>query len=243
MPADKPRADPQGDVARVGLLAEPTRRQLYEYVVDRGRAVSREEAAEGTGLPLHTAKFHLDKLVDGGLLVTEFHKLTGRTGPGSGRPSKHYRRKDAEIAVALPPRHYDLLSTVLADAVATASVTAEPVQQAVSRVARDAGLAIGRQHADHQDVVTALHSCGYEPVTAGRDLILRNCPFHQAVARHPQLVCGLNLDFIGGLLEGMGADDSEARLTPAPGQCCVTVRMGQPAGTASAARGPIPSRG
>ncbi|MEO7587672.1 MAG: helix-turn-helix domain-containing protein [Arachnia sp.] len=229
---EKIPADPQGDVGRIGLLSEPTRSQLYSYVVATGRAVSREEAAEGTGVPLHTAKFHLDKLVEGGLLVAEFHKLTGRTGPGSGRPSKHYRRNDAEIVVTLPPRHYDLLSSVLADAVATASDTGEPVQQVVRRVARDAGVEIGHGHAEHKDIVRALRVCGYEPAPAGQDVILRNCPFHQAVTRHPELVCGLNLNFITGLLEGMGSGNGEARLEPAPGQCCVTLRMAPGPGAA-----------
>ncbi len=225
MRKDQIRADPEDDVARVGLLSESTRRQLYRYVSDTCRAVSREEAAEGAGVPVHTAKFHLDKLVEGGLLVTEFHKLTGRTGPGSGRPSKHYRRNEAEIAVTLPPRQYDLLSTVLADAVATASETEEPVDQVLREVARDTGREIGNGHAEDGDLSTALQSCGYEPVTAGQDVILRNCPFHQVVTRHPELVCGLNLDFVTGLLEGMGATGSEARLAPAAGQCCVTVRV------------------
>ncbi len=225
MRKDQIGADPEGDVERVGLLAEPTRRQLYSFVSDTCGAVSREEAAEGTGVPVHTAKFHLDKLVEGGLLVTEFHKLTGRTGPGSGRPSKHYRRNEAEIAVTLPPRQYDLLSTLLADAVAEASDTAEPVQEVLRRVARDAGREIGRGHAEGGDLAAALQSCGFEPATVDQDIILRNCPFHQAATRHPELVCGLNLDFITGLLEGMDAAHGEARLAPAPGQCCVTVKL------------------
>lgn len=225
MRKDQGAVDSQGDVERVGLLAEPTRRQLYRYVSAAGRAVSREEAAEGADVPLHSAKFHLDKLVEGGLLATEFHKLTGRTGPGSGRPSKHYRRHDTEIAVTLPPRHYGLLSRVLADAVAAATDSGEPVRQVVGRVARDIGREIGREHAEGGGVTTALRSCGYEPTTVGHEVILRNCPFRQVVSRHPELVCRLNLDFVTGLLEGSGIASDEAQLAPAPGRCCVTLRQ------------------
>ncbi len=221
----EPREDPQSDVARIGLLAEPTRHQLYRYVSEADHPVSRDEAAEGTGVPVHTVKFHLDKLVEGGLLSTEFHKLTGRTGPGSGRPSKHYRRNEAEIAVTLPPRHYELLSMVLADAVAAAADTTESIQEAVARVARHTGVEVGREHAANGDLEMALRSCGYEPATEGHDIIMWNCPFHGAAKRHVELVCGLNLDFITGLLEGMGDARGEARLAPAPGRCCVTVRM------------------
>ena len=78
--------------------------------------MSREQAAEGSGCPAHTAKFHLDRLVDEGLLDVEFRRLTGKTGPGAGRPAKLYRRSGREIALSLPQRSYDLLSTILAQA-------------------------------------------------------------------------------------------------------------------------------
>lgn len=213
--------DPPGDVVRVGLLAEPTRRGLYDFVAGTRGSVSREEAADGAGVAVHTAKFHLDKLVEGGLLTVEFHKLTGRTGPGSGRPSKHYRRNEAEIAVTLPPRHYDLLSRVLADAVAAAS-SSEHLPDVLVRVARETGREVGREHAAG-DLEEALRSCGYEPVTVDHEVLLYNCPFSRAAARHTELVCGINRDFIAGLLEGLGIHGSDARLAPASGRCCVAV--------------------
>lgn len=205
----------------MGLLAEPTRRELYDFVSGTRRAVSREEAADGVGVAVHTAKFHLDKLVEGGLLIVEFHKLTGRTGPGSGRPSKHYRRNEAEIAVTLPPRHYDLLSRVLADAVAQASPS-EPLPAVVARAAREVGREVGEGREDG-DLEEALRSCGYEPVIVNGKVVLYNCPFSRAAARHTQLVCGINRDFLEGLLEGLGIRGSQARLAPAPGRCCVAV--------------------
>jgi len=59
-------------VAGVGALAEPARRTLYLYVASAADAVSREQAAEACDLPLHSVKFHLDRLVEEGLLDTEF---------------------------------------------------------------------------------------------------------------------------------------------------------------------------
>src|SRR5215211_6815059 len=112
MPVPAPRAT-DAAVAGIAALAEPLRRDLFDFVVGAGTAVSREQAAEGVGVPVHTAKFHLDRLVEGGLLEVEFRRLTGRTGPGAGRPSKLYRRTDRELSVSLPERHYDLLSRIL----------------------------------------------------------------------------------------------------------------------------------
>ena len=59
-------------------------------------------------------------------------------------------------------------------------------------------------------------------------LRLRNCPFHVAAQRHPELVCGMNLALLRGLLDGLGADGAEAALEPAPGRCCVAIRNEPP---------------
>ncbi|WP_308191039.1 helix-turn-helix domain-containing protein [Pseudonocardia terrae] len=59
-------------VSGVGALADPVRRALYLYVVAQSQPVSRDQAAAGTEMARHTAKFHLDKLVEEGLLDTGF---------------------------------------------------------------------------------------------------------------------------------------------------------------------------
>jgi len=106
--------------AQIGALADDNRRALYEYVAGEPEPVGREQAATAVGLPLHTASFHLDRLVAEGLLEVEFRRLTGRTGPGAGRPSKLYRRAERAFAVSLPPRRYDLVGDILAEAVSRA---------------------------------------------------------------------------------------------------------------------------
>ena len=135
-------------VSGVGALAEPARRALYLYVVAQPEPVSRDQAAAGAGLPRHTAKFHLDKLVADGLLDTEYRRLSGRRGPGAGRPTKLYRRSGRQVAVTLPPRHYDLAGQILARAVEDAARDGVPILQAVQRAAVDAGHRLGAaQHA------------------------------------------------------------------------------------------------
>src|SRR5688500_10802149 len=130
-------------ISGVAALAEPVRRDLFDLVARSRTAVSRDQAAETLGIATHTAKFHLDRLVDEGLLEVEFRRLTGRTGPGSGRPAKLYRRTDRELEVSLPERHYDLLSRILAKAVAEATTTGADVGAVVARVAREEGVAWG----------------------------------------------------------------------------------------------------
>ena len=63
-----------------------------------GRAVGRDEAAAAVGVTRALAAFHLDRLVRDGLLIPEYRRLTGRTGPGAGRPAKLYRRAPRDVA-------------------------------------------------------------------------------------------------------------------------------------------------
>ena len=212
-------------VTGVGALAEPARRSLYRYVVAQPRAVSRDQAATGVGLPRHTAKFHLDRLVADGLLDTEFHRLPGRRGPGAGRPTKFYRRADRQFAVSLPERSYELAGQVLAAAVERADRDGVPVREAVRQEATRAGrrLAAGHSAATLDELAGLLAGHGYEPRPQAGRLELVNCPFHDLAREHTALVCGLNLHLLAGLVDGLGADRVQVRLDPGPERCCVTL--------------------
>jgi predicted ArsR family transcriptional regulator len=230
---DRTRFD--ADVAGVAALEQPLRRDLYAHLVNRGDWVTRDEAAAVLGLPRSVAAFHLDKLTDAGLLHVRYERPSGRSGPGAGRPAKAYRRSDKEISVSLPERHYDLAGTVLADAVHEATSSGRPVTDAVTTSAHAAGNEVGtavraqlprRCSATvlRQATIDALEQLGYEPRELDGDVALANCPFHVLAERHPALVCGMNLDLIGGLVEGLGADDRLVpRLAPAENMCCVRV--------------------
>ncbi|MFC7494788.1 MULTISPECIES: helix-turn-helix transcriptional regulator [unclassified Nocardioides] len=212
--------------ASVGALADPTRRALYEYVVARPGLVGREEAARALDLPLHTVKFHLDRLVDAGLLTTDYQRLGGRTGPGAGRPSKLYRRSEEEIGVSLPTRTYDLVGHILAAGVERAS-SGESLETALDEAATESGRAIGAS-ADGDDVeefTRVLAEQGFEPRVDGDTVLLANCPFDALARQHTALVCGLNRSFVQGVADAAGCD-VRARLEPEPGQCCVKGQIG-----------------
>lgn len=241
-------------VSDVGALAEPARRALYLFVVAQPEPVSRDQAAVGVDLPRHTAKFHLDRLVDAGLLETEFRRLSGRRGPGAGRPAKLYRRADRQVTVNLPERQYELAGQILADAIADASTSGGQVRESVSRAAAEAGKSIvvaalaaepaaqtsgppsGQPSGPtpgptpgHRSLIDVLAVHGYEPRREGDVVVLANCPFHCLAERHTELVCTMNHELITAAADALG-EPVEVRLDPAPGRCCVTLR--QPAGTA-----------
>src|SRR5215213_1744044 len=130
-------------VAAVSALDEPIRRALFDHVSRSASPVSRDEAADALRLPRSTAAFHLDRLAEEGLLSVEFRRLTGRTGPGAGRPSKLYARAAGELAVTVPERHYDFAGELLLTAIEEATRTGEAVRETLQRTAELAGRALG----------------------------------------------------------------------------------------------------
>src|SRR5438067_3638 len=105
-------------LAALSGLGDPVRRRLYEFVAQRGEPVGREEAAAATGIGRPLAAYHLDKLVELGLLTPTYQRQPGRRGPGAGRPAKRYARSAGEFVASVPPREYELAARLLAAAVA-----------------------------------------------------------------------------------------------------------------------------
>ncbi len=226
--------DPK-DIEAVALLDEPVRRALYEWITSAGRAVSRDEAASGVGISRALAAFHLDRLVRASLLEAEYRRLSGRTGPGAGRPAKLYRRGSREVAVSLPDRHYEVPAQLFATAIEqmAEATPPEPLRVAAQGVGEAVGSA-ARRHAGsrpsrkrlHSALMATLEERGYEPQEAASgEIRLRNCPYDALVADHRELVCGMNLALADGILAGLGDDAAQARLDPQPGQCCVAIRI------------------
>lgn len=221
-------------VSRLAALAEPVRRDLFRYVVDRAEPVSRDQAADGVGVARHTAKFHLDRLVEEGLLDTEYRRLTGRTGPGAGRPTKLYRPSRREVSVTVPDRHYDLAGRLMARAIEDAAAHGTDVVTALHQLAAEHGAALGRAARDtagpragraaRLDAVRAsMAEHGYRPRTSDGEVTLANCPFHALAQEHTDLVCGMNLALVRALAEQVAGTELTVRLDPAPGRCCVTL--------------------
>lgn len=208
-------------------LEDPVRRQLYEIVSSRSEPIARDEAAAAAGIGRPLAAYHLDKLVESGLLTASYQRLGGRSGPGAGRPAKLYARSEREFAVSVPPRDYELAARILARAFA--DERSKTGRAALHNAARlmGTGLARPRQAGDARELAGVLTDHGYEPTLRDAVIRLRNCPFHQLAEQHRELVCGMNLALIGGLVSGLGLPDWRPVLDPRPGQCCVAIEKRQ----------------
>lgn len=224
---------PSDALESIGALADPNRRKLYDFVVAEGRWVSRVDAAAHAGLQRSVAAHHLDRLADDGLLEVDYQRLSGRSGPGAGRPSKVYRRADRDFEVTLPPRKYELAGRLLADAIAMSIRSGADVADALAEAARAEGRRIGETMRALVDgarspssaraaAIRTLTNYGFEPEETDADVVvLRNCPFHHLARSHTELICGMNHCLIDAAIDELRADSLDARLEPDPETCCV----------------------
>ena len=211
------------DIDAIGVLHDPQRRAAYAYVSRQRHSVSRDEAARAVSISRNLAAFHLDRLVEAGFLEVSFRRLTGRQGPGAGRPSKLYRRSNRQIGISLPERRYQLFAGPLNEA------RDARVKTRLANATRSFGQALGASYrrptgrGSFRMLSHVLDRLGAEPYDDDGAVRLRNCPFDTVAASYPELVCGTNLHLIEGLIEGLEVDRVKARLDPRPGQCCVAL--------------------
>jgi predicted ArsR family transcriptional regulator len=221
------------EIGAVAALGEPARLALYRYVAERGEA-GRDEAARATRISRALAAFHLDRLVAEGLLVATYRRRSGKTGPGAGRPAKLYARAPGEISLSFPERRYELAAHLLARAVAKApgGAAAKAVDGAAAAYGRALG-AEARSRAGSRPsraklvaaALAVLTEQGFEPSRDGNGVIrLRNCPFHALALECRDLVCGMNLSLLRGVIRGLGGSGLKAVLDPQPERCCVVLR-------------------
>ncbi len=223
-------------LAALSGLDDPVRGRLYRFVSGQAEPVGRDEAAAAVGIGRPLAAYHLDKLVELGLLTASYQRRQGRGGPGAGRPAKLYMRSGREFAMTVPPRAYELAARLLAQAVE--SDPGGGSRGALDDAARQFGAELGERHqADRSSsgpspaVESTLREYGFEPWhDEDGTLRLRNCVFRQLARRHPDIVCGMNLALIEGLVAEVGADELIPALDPGPGRCCVAIGTGKLAG-------------
>jgi predicted ArsR family transcriptional regulator len=225
----------ESDAPGIGALEDDLRRRMYLEVRGRRRPVSRDEVAAAVGVSRSLAAFHLDKLVDRGLLVASYARPPGRTGPGAGRSAKFYEPSDREFDVSIPERTYDVMGSILAEAI-EGQRPGEDIRTTARRVAREHGEALGgaerarmrlpRPGAERamSAATEVLSGCGYEPYAEDGCVRFHNCPFHALVGEHRDLVCELNRELVQGIVSGLGNDSLDVRLEPRPRECCVELR-------------------
>jgi predicted ArsR family transcriptional regulator len=222
-------------IRAVAVLDDELRAGMYAFIRAARRPVTRDEAAAAVGISRKLAAFHLDKLVDAGVLRADYGQAGGIRKVG--RAPKVYQPVEGDISISLPPRQHDLLADILLDAVLADGDRHEAARDAALRVAHERGQDLGAEEREQarpgrlgaERALTlasaALDRNGFEADRTSPTCVrLRTCPFHPLSAKAPEMVCGINHAFLTGVLDGLGTTAVHAVLDPRAGECCVELR-------------------
>lgn len=231
-----PEAGPvDPSIARLALLADPTRAALHRTLRDHETGITRDDAAAAVGVSRSLVAFHLDRLVDAGLATVTYERRNGRTGPGAGRPAKIYHRSAGTVAASVPERHYELAAVLFAQAISAATAGGLGVDAALAVAAKDYGRTLGDAARSHvrgrpsrsaglAAALVVLGEAGFDPEARDGSIVLRNCPFDALVRAHRDLVCGMNRSLMAGVIDGLRLTGIVASFEPRDGACCVVWR-------------------
>jgi predicted ArsR family transcriptional regulator len=194
-----------------------SRCRVLDVLRGAGGPVGVQEIAAQIGLHPNTAHFHLDALVDAGLIERHVEE---RTQPG--RPRVVFTADPAPGPAQ--QANYRLLAEMLTGLIASVLPRSE-------RVAVEAGEGWGRylaprpaplQRVDATEgirrLLAVLADVGFAPDPMS-DLPapvigLRHCPFREIAVQNPELVCSLHLGLMRGVLSEVRAPLTAQRLEP-----------------------------
>lgn len=211
-----PGLPPDNHEDLAGLLADERRRAIYLHVKGQHRAVTVNEVAEEFGIHRNAAKFHLDKLLDAGLLTADYRRLNGRRGPGAGRPSKLYSATDLEVTFTVPERHYDLLAHLLLQAL-TKDRDLEQVGEAFGQELAASLCSELATDDPFESVRLVLDRLGFQPHIdldeEGRAWVTtENCPFGSVALGAPDAeICRLDRAIVRGILDAHSIGEADVR--------------------------------
>jgi predicted ArsR family transcriptional regulator len=213
----------EGAIDQHRVLAGRSRVRVLEHLRAHGAPLTAGEVAEQVGLHPNTVRLHLDQLLDAGFVTCA---PEARGGPG--RPRLLFAATEASPEGG--DDGYRVLAGILAGELESTSARPALVAADAGRAwartlpsAAPQGLPITAGEATGR-LVEALDELGFAPVAPEREgdpIELHRCPFSQVAAEHPDVVCGVHLGLMQGLLDDLAAPLHATRLEPfvAPGVC------------------------
>jgi predicted ArsR family transcriptional regulator len=195
-------------MTRLDAIADPIRLAVARFL--RSGAASAAEVADGVGIHLNTARSHLQKLVDAGLV-----RKTNESRSVPGRPVVRYRIEEAWM-----PAGDELLALAQLMA-ATLGGGLAPARERARRWGQ-AAAAAGTGSA-RSDLRAMLSRLGFEATIDREELALTSCPCPLVSPDRPAVVCALMDAAIDGALEGRGLGACSRRHDPESRHCSMAL--------------------
>lgn len=213
-------------------LGDPTRRAIYIAVRESPEPVTSSQIASLFDIHPNVARHHLDKLAADGYLRVTHSRPNGRSGPGAGRPAKCYEATSKEIDLHFPARRYDLLVELLSRVIER--IAPEKAAAVAEEVGREFGEELAAEigsptQEGYEAAVAAVAKTmaglgfGASPDVKRNRLLVSHCPFGEAAAGHPDVVCSLDRGIVTGLFAGLRQGCSPVLYPHSdPSEDCVT---------------------
>jgi predicted ArsR family transcriptional regulator len=178
-------------------VGDPVLRDAVLFARAQARPITADDLAVAQAVHRNVARSRLERLVEAGLLVSEYERRTGKTGPGAGRTAKTYAVAPQLDSIEFPLRRYETLLGLMLDALPRKSRRQQ---------LREIGIAFGEELArsarlrpaktlttGFERVCEAVRSLGFQAsVTevgeAGAVISTPTCPLRPLVAARPEAV-------------------------------------------------------
>lgn len=197
------------------VLSDPTRFNIYQYIIQHHKPVSVLEMAELFNIHPNVARLHLSKLEEINVITSHLE----RTGKG-GRPSRLYELSEKVIELNFPHRDYKLLSSI---AIESLVELGELGKNALYETGKKYGIEVMKQSqvANIDDLpieekMFLLEDAGrmlgmypkfkYDPSNNSISFQVNNCPFKEVVSKNKTMVCNLHHAFLEGMFSALFTD-------------------------------------
>jgi predicted ArsR family transcriptional regulator len=184
-----------------------SRARVLALLQDAGEPMGAQEVGERLGMHPNSVRFHLDALVDRGLLARD---RESRTTPG--RPRVTYAATADSPRVSRREYHAlaGLLATLVDELVPDASAVAEAAgRRWSSSMPTVTGLRAGSEREALDALVDVLDEVGFDSRAVATEdsprIEVSHCPFLEVAAEHEDVVCSMHLGLMRGVVERTGA--------------------------------------
>lgn len=212
-----------------GPLAQPTRAQIFSFLVDRREPAGTEAIAAHFGLHPNGVRRHLERLEEGGCVTRD------QVHEGQGRPRDSWAVSPDAHPGGLRPRAYADLARWLTRAIPDDPERLGELERTGREIGRELAPAAGPDPAE--SFRDALAAQGFRPALAegpagSFTCRLGNCPYRDSVAENADAVCTLHRGISAGILAELDPGAELVRFEPSEPEragCLLEVRRSTPA--------------
>jgi predicted ArsR family transcriptional regulator len=199
-------ADTEEDV-----LAQPTRRRLFDLFAELGGAASTDELAARIAKHPNGVRRHLQRMQSAGVVVRR------QVPQQRGRPRDEWAVAPDAQAAGGSPQAYQSLAVWLARSIPASAARLRDVERAGREIGRE--LAAGAGAHPDQAIEDMLAALGFRPLVerqpGGRlGCRLRNCPYRDSVRENQPVVCTLHRGLMCGVLDAVAPSARLVRFVP-----------------------------